>query len=81
MAKPFNPIFKNVGYTPKKKEMPPEIEVGLKPCIVCGKTISDGYYGRYEKGGVCSKVCNTTQSLKPKYPDHPAEDFERLHKL
>lgn len=38
------------------------------PCCNCGKAITDGYYGRYGDGGVCSKTCNTAQAAKPKYP-------------
>jgi len=53
----------------------------LSPCLNCGKAITDGYYGAFGEGGVCSKTCNTAQSLKPKYPNNPAEAFERLHNL
>lgn len=37
------------------------------PCIVCGKQITKGYYGRWGSGGVCSKTCNTVQEEKPPY--------------
>jgi hypothetical protein len=67
MKKPFNPVIPD--YTPRadrgKKE---EVKLDLKPCCNCGKTISDGYYGRFGDGGVCSKTCNTIQEGKPKYP-------------
>jgi len=53
----------------------------LSPCLNCGKAITDGYYGAFGEGGVCSKTCCTAQSAKPKYPNNPAEAFERLHNL
>jgi len=66
--------------TPTSKEEQ-EVSVNLSPCLNCGKAITDGYYGAFGEGGVCSKTCNTAQSLKPKYPNNPAEAFERLHNL
>ncbi len=58
-----NPVIPD--YRPKKKE---ETEVTLifSPCMVCGKTITDGYYSRWGHGGVCSRVCNAIQEEKPK---------------
>jgi hypothetical protein len=49
---------------PKKEE---EAWVKLKPCCNCGKEITDGYYGRFQEGGVCSKACNAIENAKPKY--------------
>ena len=39
----------------------------LSPCCVCGKPITDGYFGRWGNGGACSKVCDAIQEAKPKY--------------
>ena len=39
----------------------------FSPCLFCGKAITDGYYGRFGGGGVCSKTCNTAQEQVPKY--------------
>jgi hypothetical protein len=46
-------------FTPKgkKKESTGEVVV-LKSCLACGKEITDGYWGAYKEGGVCSKSCN-----------------------
>lgn len=66
MKKPFNPVIPD--YTPRgEKGKKEEISIALKPCCHCGKTITDGYYGRFGDGGVCSKTCNTIQEAKPKY--------------
>lgn len=72
MKKPFNPALP-VDYTPKKKVEEPKLN--FAPCCNCGKIITDGYYGRYGDGGVCSKTCNTEQSKKPKCPGHTEEDY------
>ena len=67
MKKPLNPVIPD--YTPRsERKKVEEVKLDLKPCCNCGKTISDGYYGRFEDGGVCSKTCNTIQEAKPKYP-------------
>lgn len=39
----------------------------LSPCCVCGKPITDGYYGRWGNGGACSKTCDAIEEAKPKY--------------
>lgn len=52
----------------KQKEKYAEATLVFSPCLVCGKVITDGYYGRWGDGGVCSKTCNTTQDKVPKYP-------------
>lgn len=75
MKKPFNSALP-IDYTPKKR-VTEETKIDLKPCIVCQKQITDGDYGSWGDGGVCSKTCNTIQSKKPKYPDHTEEDFLR----
>jgi len=72
MAKPFNPVIPD--YTPKKKKEE-EVKLDLKPCLNCGKAIGEGYYARYEQGGVCGKSCMLEQDKKPKYPGHTEEDF------
>jgi hypothetical protein len=67
MKKPFNPVIPD--YTPRgEKGKKEEIKLTFSPCCNCGKSITDGYYGRYGDGGVCSKTCNTIQEAKPKYP-------------
>jgi predicted nucleic acid-binding Zn ribbon protein len=63
-----------------------KLEVSLTPCLVCGKRITDGFYGRWHveehvNSGTCSKRCNTILEAREKYPEHPAEAFERTHKL
>jgi hypothetical protein len=68
-----NPVIPD--YTPRnEKNKKEEIKLDLKPCCNCGKEITDGYYGRFGDGGVCSKTCNITQQAKPKYPP-PGETF------
>ena len=37
-------------------------------CLVCRKPIKEGYYGRWEGGGTCSKKCEEIQETKPKCP-------------
>lgn len=32
---------------------------------MCGKTILEGYYARWDNGGVCSKDCNTKREAQP----------------
>lgn len=45
----------------------------LYRCMLCDKPI-EGFYGRWELGGTCSKVCEAIQEAKPKFPDHPEKD-------
>lgn len=72
MKKPFNPVIPD--YTPKsEKGKKEEVSLIFKPCCNCGKKITDGYYGRYGDGGVCSKTCNIVQEQKPKYPQQKGE--------
>ena len=69
MKKPFNPVIPD--YTPRSSKTTTssaEVTLTFSPCCNCGKVITDGYYGRYGDGGVCSKTCNTIQEAKPKYP-------------
>lgn len=74
MKKPFNPVIPD--YTPRaKKPKEEEVKLDLKPCLNCGKAISDGYYSRHGDGGTCSKKCMLEQDKKPKYPGHTEEDF------
>jgi hypothetical protein len=57
MKKPFNPVIPD--YSPRKStsaEKTPTLQ--LSPCCECGKPITDGYYGRFSDGGVCSKSCD-----------------------
>ena len=55
-----------------------ETVVGL--CCVCSKPVG-GFYGRWGDGGTCSGKCEKAQAALPKYPDHTAEAFEKLHGL
>lgn len=48
-------------YAPHKKEEPKEVVLHFSPCCVCGKKITDGFYGRFGDGGVCSKSCNNAK--------------------
>lgn len=60
----------------KKKEEADKAWIHPCVCCVCGKSC-EGYYGRYGDGGVCSSKCMREHVLKPKYPGHSAEDYER----
>lgn len=72
MSKLRNPVIPD--YTPKKKEQV-EIKLDLRPCLMCNKQITDGYYARYGESGTCSKKCMIEQDKKPKYPGHTEEEF------
>lgn len=65
MRKTFNPVLKEkIDYTPRQeRKKVEEPTVALKPCCVCNKTITQGYYGRHGNGGTCSKKCE--DSFKP----------------
>ena len=43
------------------------ITLSLAPCLACGHQVTGGYYGRFDGGGVCSKMCNDIQSEKPRH--------------
>ena len=60
-----NPVIPDYTQRNKKEEV---INMTFSPCCNCGKEITDGFYGRFNSGGVCSKTCNTTQEAKPRYP-------------
>ena len=79
MKKPFNPALP-VDYTPKKVKQE-EVNLHLTPCLNCGKEITDGYYGRFGNGGVCSKDCNTTHEAKPKFPAPSATFLQQLEQV
>lgn len=55
-----------------------EAVVGL--CCVCHKPVP-GWYGAWEEGGTCSGKCERIREAQPKFPDHTAEAFEKLHNL
>ena len=63
MKKPFNPVLPS----------PIKVEGGirLEPCVECGKPITDGYYGRYGDGGVCSKACDILHMKEKRNERHP----------
>ena len=61
-----NRYNRNKGFDslkPTAKSTTDEPTVALKPCCVCNKTITQGYYGRHGNGGTCSKKCE--DSFKP----------------
>lgn len=60
-------------FTPRGKKEEVEIKLNFTPCLVCGKQITAGYYGRYNDGGVCSKKCDTIQDAKPRNFGEPNE--------
>jgi hypothetical protein len=75
MKKPLNPVIPD--YTPRsERKKVEEVKLDLLPCCNCGKKISDGYYGRFGDGGVCSKTCNAIQEAKPKYPEKGGGDAD-----
>lgn len=68
--------MKNSFKLAERQQQVKEVEgwVTLTPCLVCNKTIKDGYYGRFGNGGVCSKTCNTTYEKGGKHVhDEPAQ--------
>lgn len=50
-----------------------EPTVVLKPCHVCNKTITTGYYGTHQNGGTCSKKCEVELALRV------IESFGEIH--
>jgi hypothetical protein len=58
MKKPFNPVL------PSPPEKEGEVKLKIDPCCECRKPITDGYYGRYGDGGVCSKACDILHMKK-----------------
>lgn len=62
--KPFNGI---PDYRPKsERNKDEEFKIKLEPCCLCGKPITDGYFGRWGNGGTCSKKCESIMEEKPK---------------
>lgn len=70
-----NPVIPD--FTPKKRVVEENTIPPLPPCLHCGNNITDGFYGRWGNGGVCSKNCNIEQTKKPRFPEHTEEDFLR----
>jgi hypothetical protein len=69
MRKPLNPVINaDIG------------KILVLRCMICDVRV-EGFYAQFENGGVCSRICMLVQDAKPKYPDHPAEAFERQHNL
>lgn len=63
-------------YTPRgEKSAEKEVKLSFSNCMNCNKVITDGYYGRYGNGGVCSKTCDLLQSQKPT----DGEQHEKTH--
>jgi hypothetical protein len=57
-----NPVM----YSPKESRRTTDSpQLYFSPCINCGAIINEGYYGRYQNGGTCSKNCDSQQSQKP----------------
>lgn len=67
-----------IDYTPKKREVVENTIPPLPPCLHCGNNITDGFYGRWGNGGVCSKNCNIEQTKKPRYPPPSLEFLQQL---
>jgi len=63
-----NPVIPD--YMPKK-EREKEPTLLLEPCVECGKPITDGYYGRWGDGGVCSKICNILHMKEKRDESNP----------
>lgn len=56
-------MTKVLDYRPKaEREKDNEVRLVFKPCCNCGKQITQGYFGRWGDGGVCSKKCNDAYS-------------------
>ncbi|MCX6822328.1 MAG: hypothetical protein NTW30_06145 [Candidatus Aenigmarchaeota archaeon] len=51
-------------YQPKQKVEQKEVTLFFSNCLVCGKKITEGYYGSWENGGTCSKTCEQAQELR-----------------
>lgn len=64
-----------IDYTPKQRVVTENTIPPLPPCINCNNNITDGFYGRWGNGGVCSKNCNTEQLKKPRFPEHTEQEF------
>ena len=64
----------------QQKNRKEEQWVTVKPCLICG-TVKEGYYARFEDGGVCSRTCMLEQDKKPKYPDHPERNYDATEKM
>jgi len=47
-----------VDYAPRKEVKTQEVALVFRPCLICHKNIKEGYWGRYQDGGVCSKSCD-----------------------
>ena len=54
-----NRFNKVPDYTPREKKKVEEPTVDLKPCCVCSKVITGGYYGRWSDGGSCNRDCDS----------------------
>ena len=48
MKRMSNPVL------PRPQEEP---VINWKPCCICHKLITRGYYGAWAEGGTCSKTC------------------------
>lgn len=44
-------------------------------CLQCKKKIGEGYFARYEGGGVCSAKCMADYDKREKFPGHSESDF------
>jgi hypothetical protein len=53
----------------------------LMKCMICQKDC-EGWYGRWQDTGTCSKKCEQVQAAKYPYPGHSADEFwQRVQKL
>jgi len=55
-----------IDYKPVGKHTETEVKLVFKPCLVCGKQITEGYYGSWTEGGTCSRNCERIQEAKPR---------------
>ena len=63
-----NPVIPN--YQPKQEKKVIE-EMAFQNCCNCGCKITDGYWGHWGTGGVCSKTCNRLfEASRPKMIDY-----------
>ena len=54
-----------------EKEKPKEVTLTFSPCVNCGNAVTQGFYGRHNGGGTCSRKCELEQEKKPKYWGEP----------
>lgn len=62
-----NPVIPD--YRPKSERTKgSEHSLSFSPCLTCRKKIEEGYYGRWQEGGTCSKTCELKQEELARQP-------------